>query len=202
MALDPTAPTSPDSTAPGYLTQVSTNALGDDELTDIFQGLAVGLTGLDPTLVRPRWQPQPPTQPPPTTNWCAIGVTKYSSVDYPQKVHLSPEPGQDQLYRSERLDVIATFYGPNSASNATLFRDGLYIDQNYQTLAGFGVKLRSADEIVHLPELVNSQYISRSDVPASFMRMIQRTYAVRNILGAVVTIVTNNGDGCTEIISQ
>jgi len=54
---------------------VTTSPLMDAALDAVFQALVVGITGLPGTLVRPRWQPVPPTQPSVTTNWAAIGVT-------------------------------------------------------------------------------------------------------------------------------
>jgi hypothetical protein len=218
------------STASGYITEVSSDSLGDDELGDLFQQLIVGLTGLDPTMVRPRWQPQPPTQPPVSTNWCAVGVINYDSTDYPEIIHNPAGDGVSDFYRQERIDVLASFYGPNSNNIAGAFRDGLYVGQNHDTLSASGVKLRAADAITNVPELVNSQYIPRSDIPCSFMRLVHRTYPIRTIgtvkgviitengitdgsgdvangivstgVAAVVQISADNGDSCVETISQ
>ena len=37
-------------------------------------------------------------------------------------------------HRYERIDVLATFYGPNSGSNAELLRDSLYLNWNARLL--------------------------------------------------------------------
>lgn len=186
----------------GYLVETSTDALNDDDLANLFQTMVVGLTGLTQTLVRPRWQPQPGTQPPVTTNWCAVGIISYDRTDYPQIIHNSDGDGSDTLYRLEQMNLLATFYGPNCVSLASILRDGLYVNQNNQILSLSGVKFRSADQIMYVPELVNTQFIPRADLPISFVRMVQRTYPVKNLLGVEVDCVTDNGDRRVEIITQ
>lgn len=189
----------------GYLLSTSLSP-EDDDLVDLFQGLVVGLTGLDPTLVRPRWQPQPPTQPAVTTNWCAIGVTKFEAIDYPQMV-LDPATNYTtvDMGRLERIDLIASFYGPNATSTAGSFRDGLYVAQNLYVLSQQGIKMRSADDMVYVPELINSQWIPRSDLHCSFMRMLGRVYPIEQILSASVQVTANTDQGdmtCTETIEE
>jgi hypothetical protein len=187
------------SAATGYLFQNPSSIPTEDQLTDILQTMVVALTGLDTTLVRPRWQPQPPTQPPPTTDWCAIGIMTYRSTDYPGFIQTV---SGGSAYRLEELEVLATFYGPNSDTHAANLRDGVYIDQNYRTLAAQGVKLREAGDILRMPEVINSQFISRSDLPLSFMRMISRDYPVETIASAQVSFVTDSGLSCTETIEE
>lgn len=166
-------------------------SLDDDALTDVLQALVVGLTGLDASLVRPRWQPQPPTQPDPMTNWCAIGITTYTGTDYPEVTY---ENETGTVHRLERLDVLASFYGPGANTKAKQLREGVYIWQNYALLARSGIKLRGADEITHMPELVNTQYVPRSDVPISFMRMAEHAVPVASILKVPLEINADNGD--------
>lgn len=186
----------------GYLVETSTDSLNDDALANLFQRMAVALTGLLPTLVRPRWQAQPATQPHVMTDWCAIGIISYDRMDYPQIIHNSAGDGSDTLYRSEQINLLASFYGPNCVSIASALRDGLYISQNNQTLSLVGVQFRSADQIMYTPELINSQFVPRADLPMSFVRMVQRTYPVQNLLGAEVDCFADNGDRCVEIITQ
>jgi hypothetical protein len=180
--------------------QPITDVAEDDDLSAIFQAAIVGITGLHPDLVRPLWQPQPPTQPEAEIDWCGIGVTVLTGVDYPEYHQIDETTGMQSRY--ERIDVRAMFYGPNSTRYAARFRDGLYIWDNYTVLALQGIKLRSADDITHVPELMNAQYIGRSDVPCSFMRMINRIYDVPTIGQASVSFITDDGLGCTTTISQ
>lgn len=179
----------------GYIVSPSI-PLDDDEIGNVLQGLVVGITGLNPTLVRPRWQPQPPTQPSVTTNWCAIGVTAYEKFDFPEKTHDCQNSfngvGSSTLHRYERVDTLATFYGPNANGIASSFRDGLYIQQNLETiLALSGMKLRGAEDITRMPELINSQYVNRSDIAISFVRFIERVYPIQNLLEANVETVVD-----------
>jgi hypothetical protein len=83
--------------------------LEDDDLDNAFQGLVVGITGLDQSLVRPRWQSNPPKQPEPTIDWCAIGVTSSQADTFAVVQHLFGDditaPAGDLLIRHETLDV-------------------------------------------------------------------------------------------------
>lgn len=179
----------------GYLLQNFTNNVADDALANAFQEMIVGVTGLDATLVRPSWQPQPPTQPSVMTDWCGVAVHLIESFDYPQMIF-------NKLYRNERIDLIISFYGPNSLALASALRDGIYVPQNYYGLSSQGIKLRSADNIVYFPELINSQYIPRADLPMNFYRMVQRTYPIECLVGAEVQITADNGDSVLVNISQ
>lgn len=172
----------------------------EDQLTNLLQGMTVGITGLDPTLVRPRWQPQPPTQPSADTDWCAIGILTYINYDFPEWTQDTNLSGT--LHRLEELEVVASFYGPNSSINASVLRDGMYVQQNYQTMAAQGIKLCHIGDITHVPELINRQYISRSDVQLNFMRMVERGYPVETLVAAEVTFVTDNGLSCIETIKE
>ncbi len=175
------------SAAPGYLQQIDTNVKGNVALTNLLQMAVIGITGLDPTLVRPRWQPQPPTQPPVTTDWCAIGIETFDLYDYPQIIHDGVNQ-VDNLYRLVRINLLTSFYGPNASALASALRDGFYISQNFGTLAQYGVRFRSAENIIYISELINSQYVPRVDLFLNFTHMIQRTYAIENLVGAEVDL--------------
>jgi len=101
-----------------------TAAAEDDALSAVFQeAIAPGITGLHPDLVRPLWQPQAPTQPEASVDWCGVGITTYTPVDYPQYHQLDINDGLQS--RLERIDVHTMFFGPDSTGNASRFRDGL-----------------------------------------------------------------------------
>jgi len=185
----------------GYVLASGSPPPNDDALAGILQAMIAGVTGLAGNLIRPRWQPQPPTQPSVTTTWCAIGITGYTPYDYP--IWTQDDDTSGSLHRYERVDALATFYGPQSAWYAALLRDGIYIPQNHETLSAQGLKLRSVDETTHLGELINSQYVSRSDIPMSFVRFIDRTYdSIPAIAQVSVSFITDTGLHCTITASQ
>ncbi|OVE94454.1 phage neck terminator protein [Allorhizobium ampelinum] len=173
----------------GYLAPTSTQPADDDGLEDIIQAIVVGITGLDGTLVRPRWQPNPPKQPAQNANWCAIGVTRQQPDSYGAIVHSGSGDGSDTLQRHEYLDVLASFYGPQGQAYAGLFRDGLFIAQNREAMRANGLALYEANEIIAAPTLVNTVWNRRYDLSFRLRRQIDRTYDVLNILSA---------DGITE----
>lgn len=184
----------------GYIQPSGNLPPNDDALSGVLQAAIVGMTGLDPTLVRPRWQPQPPTQPSPSTVWCAFGITEFTPYDYPQWSQDADDTGTQHRY--ERFDAMATFYGPQSAWYAARLRDALYFHQNHATLSEQGIKLRSAEGPTHLGELINSQYISRSDLSLSFVRFVEPVYANPAIAQVSVSFITDTGLFCTITASQ
>jgi hypothetical protein len=100
--------------------------------------MLAGLTGLRGDLIRPRWQPLPPNQPPAGTNWAAVGVMERMPLDYTfEKFVTDPSSDSDTftLQRQERLEVMASFYGPSAGGYAQIVRDGIYLSQNREALA-------------------------------------------------------------------
>lgn len=175
----------------GFLTPVAPLPTEDDELTDAMQATVVGVTGLPPTMVRPRWQPKQPTQPPPDVDWAAIGLVTTNSVDYPYFITRDQPDGSvsTQMRRNTLTDWIASFYGPNEGYYAGLFRDGMYVPQNLEYLASFGLKMYEVSEALKTPELTNNQYIGRSDVKFRMARQVNRQYNILSILSYTPFIV-------------
>lgn len=82
----------------GYLQPIASppnqENLQDDVLTDLFQEVVVKVTNMDPTLVRPRWQPSPPAQPDVSVSWAAIGIAETRPDVFPSITHLAQTYGQ------------------------------------------------------------------------------------------------------------
>jgi hypothetical protein len=174
----------------GYLTPTSIPVPEDDALDDTLQEVFVGLTGLDPSLVRPRWQPVDRKMPNVDVDWCAFGVTE----DEPdadavvQHVQAGTERGADKLQRTEVMRVMATFYGPNAKGYAKIARDGLYIPQNRSQLEIALLAVITTGTIRAVPEQINNQWVRRYDLPLVFRRTVQRTYAIESLESADVTL--------------
>jgi hypothetical protein len=61
----------------------------DTDLANFLQKLFAGMTGIASDLIRPRWQPEPPNQPPQGTNWMAFGIQLVKSDTYAAIWHKS-----------------------------------------------------------------------------------------------------------------
>src|SRR5450830_286484 len=99
-----------DSSTGGYLAPGGATPVDDAALDAVLQGFVAGVTGLPGSLVRPRWQPTVPKQPPLDANWCAIGVTDTDPDAVPTILHNGAGNGVDNLYRNEVITVLASFY--------------------------------------------------------------------------------------------
>lgn len=85
------------------------------------------------------------------------------------------------------------FLWPRRFRMATRFRDGMFVDQNADTLRRIsGLSLVSADEIRNLPELINNQWVRRYDLAVTLSRKNTRTYNVKSVVDPNVTIVTGD----------
>lgn len=168
----------------GYLQPTSTGPAQDAELEDQIQAAIVGITGLAGSLVRPRWQQNPPKQPAINVNWCAFGITRQRSDNFNAVRHISAGDGSDQSITHETIELLVSFYGPAGQANAAAFKDGLQIPQNMEVLQSQGMAFYEARDTIAAPELISAQWMRRFDVPFTLRRQITRTYPVLNLLGA------------------
>lgn len=157
------------------------------------------VTGINKELVRKRWLSMPGTQPSLSVNWCAIGVNSIKTHGSPyfkgRKGDISdPLTGDIESESHQTLNCLASFYGPNAAENADLFRMGLQIPQNNAYLQSQGLTIQSVvDEVQHLPDFQLEQWVDRYDVSFNVGRKVSRKYGVRTIASADVEIITERG---------
>lgn len=169
----------------GFLAPVGPHQPEGDAFEDDIQAVLVGIVGLPPDLVRPRWQPNPPPQPPVTTDWAAVGITEVNSDSFPAVIHSGAGDGSSTLQRHETVDLLVSFYGPNGRALAARLRDGLAIAQNREALFLMNMGVREiGKKIVTAAGLVNEQWVPRYDLTVSLRRRIDRTYSVLNLLSA------------------
>lgn len=179
-----------------FVLPTGTQPASGDALEDLLQATMVGVTGLDPTLVRPRWQPEPPNMPGFDKNWCAFGITNKRSDTYAYMKMLA-DGLTCQLERDQWLTTTASFYGPQADAYMELFKDGIQIPWNREALFAQGIKLIEVRDGTRLPALMKEKWVNRYDVQAVFARRINRTYAVTSILSASVGI--NNEYYTTQV---
>jgi len=156
---------------------------------DFLQQVFVGISGLDPTLVRPRWQPEPPNVPDKGVDWLAIGITDWDPDTYAFVRHLGAmSDGADWLQRHETVNILASFYGPNASRNCGVLRDGFQIAQNREVLQANGIGLQETGTARLVPTLLKETWRYRVDMPIVLRRMILREYEVLNILTSGITV--------------
>ena len=169
-------------------------------LNHFLQGWFVGVSGVAPQFVRPRWQPEPDNIPDAGNYWAAFGVTRRPNDDYVSIVHMPQADngeGADIMIRNETLAILVSFYdlGVNGQADffASQFKDGLQIPQNRELLDRNGYAFVEASEPVVVPTLFKERWLYRVDVAVTMRRQIQRQYAIRNLVIATGTIVTDTG---------
>lgn len=167
----------------------------DDPLEDLLQRAITGITGLDPTLVRPRWQVEPANQPDFDSDWVAFGITATYGDQFSYQIHdptANAGLGGDNLERDEFLRVLLSFYGPHGSALMGRFRDGLQVDRNRDELYASGVKLIEVMESINLPALLKERWVRRIDLPVLFGRRIRRAYGIPSVVGGQVSILDEN----------
>jgi len=183
----------------GYLIPSTTNAIEDEALRVFFQKMVSGITGIDGTMVRPRWQPEPPSMPSFGTNWAAIGVTKRTRDVNAYIKHVSKSDmngnniGSDFVHRTEVLDVLCSFYGPNCEGNSELLAMGLEVDQNREAMQLAGYGLVCVEDAIMMADLQNDRWLTRIDLPFQMRRAQLYQYPVLDVIAAQGTIVEDSG---------
>lgn len=180
----------PDSSTGGYLAPATSPApLEGQALNRFLQQVWVGITGLNGTLVRPRWQPEPPAIPAFGTNWMAFGIMRRPGDTFASVIHNAD--GSDTVYRQEILHVLCTFYGPDADNYASLLREGLSVAQNREVLQLNSFGLIEVGEPVPVPDLIKERWTYRVDMNVVLRRSITRTYAILDVLSADGTVDTD-----------
>jgi len=201
MALDATSFQIPgDSTQGGAIRPLPLGPapFEGQSLNQFLQAWLVGITGIDPTLIRPRWQPEPANIPDAGQYWAAFGITARKNDAYVQIIHdpaADDGQGADIMIRHETLETLTSFYdlGVNGQADyyASLLKDGLQIRQNQELLDLNGFALIEAGELIVAPVLFKERWQYRVDLAIKLRREIRRLYPIRSVASLSQTITTN-----------
>ena len=166
----------------GYLSpELSSTSIMDVGLINIIHNWLSGVSGLPLVLVRPRWQPEPPTLPGATITWMAFGIDHLPSDTFPSVTHYGEEGGYSIVGRQEHIQVSVTTYGPEAQEKMGLLRDGMVISQNRDYLQAQGLEVLNSGTIVFLPELVKNIWLYRTDMRVVLCRRISNRYPILNM---------------------
>lgn len=174
----------------GYLSPTTLSPAYDLSLDVQVQNFVVGITGLDGTLVRPRWQPRPPAQPERNVDWCAVGIVSIDSEYGHHTQHHPDGEGYDETEAYETLELLASFYGPSCSRLAAILRDGLWIAQNREAMRAQGLAFLEVRRITRIGEDIGGEWRQRADIPIHLRRNVSRQYPILNLLQAQVAIET------------
>jgi hypothetical protein len=163
-----------DSSTAGYLSPSAAPPY-DDALADILHDAIAGITGLPDSLVRPRWQPEPPPRPAFDVDWVAFGVSVEPADTFAWQGTVGPDY---EVQRDELVRVLHSFYGPNCESFERRLRDGLALSQNRDGLKANNINLIEVQDPVKLPRLLQEKWVQRVDVTIVYRRRTSRKYAV------------------------
>lgn len=178
-----------DSSTGGYLDPAVSPAPLEGQTFDRFiQQVVAAVTGLDGTLVRPRWQHEPPNLPPLGTDWCAVGPMGFDADQYASVNHTDDG---DIILRQERVELLLSFYGTDGAANAARWRDGLSVAQNREVLVVNMMQVQQLGPIRRVPALIAERWQDRYDIDTVIVRAVLRVYPVLNLLSASGTILTD-----------
>lgn len=173
----------PNSSTGGYLIETET----DLNIEYFFHDLIFGITEIDRTLIRARWQMIAPTIPPSSTNWCAFSV---SSLDDDDTAYIKGGEISANLIRHERYSLMCSFYGIDARLNLRKMRDGLEVGQNREVLYSNGFGYITCTTSTRAPELINDVWHDRYDIVFEFAREVIKSYNILNITTANVDIST------------
>lgn len=177
-----------DTTAAGFLTPVS-DPQHDQQLDDALHSTIQGVVGRVPaTLVRPRWQPEPPNRPNSTTDWIAFGVVRSEPDVFAYEGHEVIANGDGSadstiVERDELVYVLVSFFGPNAAANDARLRAGLDLAQNRNIMRNLNIGFVEYQAPVRVPALLKETWVPRVDATLVLRRRSVHRYQVRSLVG-------------------
>lgn len=192
MSTNPVPPIAPNSTQPGFLQPTNLyGGLEDRDLARFIQQMVAGITGLDPTLVRPEWQPEPPDEPDFNVTWCAVRKERRDPETFAWEGNVMSDNNtvDHVVIRHELLPLRASFQGPAAEATCERLSMGFQLAQNreYLTRAGYG--LVETEQIIIIPVFRNERWLYVADMPFTLRRRQQYGYPVEAVNASEVELV-------------
>lgn len=180
----------PNTSATGGFLQplISPTVLDDEALQNVLHDWIAGITGLDNSLVRPRWQPEPGNIPDFNITWCAFGIISRENNTFSFEQHHPDGDGYDETRRHQLLHCLASFYGPNADHSLMLFQEGMLIEQNRDLLVTNEMNVVQCEQPQTAPEFIKERWLYRVDLPFTLRRRILLRYPILNLLSSEVDI--------------
>jgi len=172
-------------TATGGYLQPTNRAYGDMLLHPVHDVIA-GCTGIGESLIRPRWQREPPQRPRHDTNWVAFGVQTINQDAWAAE-------GDGFSARHEQIEFLCSFYGPDAMDNVARFTTTAQLSANLELAEYYGLYYGSCSQITPAPVLLNEQYYNRYDVTVEYRRRVELRYDVLTVSSTAVDLHNDVG---------
>lgn len=182
----------------GYLVQTEAPLPDNRTLSQFIQQVIVGMTGINGTKVREKFQKNMPEQEAaPEDIWCAFFVTE-TNADA-NSYHVTDADGEgSKMQRHLELVVDCSFYGEGSKAFAEKLRDGFQISQNREVLRSGNMGFKEVSTIRSVPEKHGQVWFKRYDMSVVLRRQINKTFAVLSFNSAGGTIKAEKDNQETE----
>ena len=95
------------------------------------------------------------------------------------------------MIRLQEIEILLSWYGPNSGNLAEVFRDGLQIGQNRDLLNAGNFGIVDIGEARRAPELFKQKFLTKYDQTLMLRRRTERVYPILTLLGYGVTLNTD-----------
>lgn len=163
---------------------------GGVTFTQFLQSVFAGISGIDPTLVRPKWQPNAPKRPSNDQNWLALAVVG-DEADANAWVGSVLDGHGNTINTTQRfveLEIQCSFYGPQSKEYMDLTRDGFQVPQNRFVMEAGGLGFFKTDKGHRVPDLLNEVWVDRWEMTYFIRQEILRSYPILTFASASGTI--------------
>lgn len=171
--------------------------LSGKPLLVFLQNWIAPLSGLDGTLVRPRYQTEPSNIPDAGEAWMAFGFVGDEEADTFPYVTQSPDGLTTTLQRNEQMTLLCSFYDTGVSGLADglsrLLRDNLAIAQNREPLLSQGFLLAYVGPRAPAPRTLSTRWLYRVDLPVVVRCEFRRKYEVLSVLSMNGTVHTDTG---------
>ena len=182
-----------DSRKPGILAPFPDKAV---DIAAIHDAL-VSVSGIDGSLVRARWQLNPPPMPDSSTNWIAFSFNSLSVGGIPEIDHSDsdisdPEAANSTARIRQEMTVRVSCFGADGLNVAESIRAGLSMPFNNVALQSAGMTMLYVDpQLVRSPDIVNGRWVDKWDVSFKIGRMANRKFNVRSIASADFSVIND-----------
>lgn len=176
----------PNSTATGGALQVTSESFN---IYHLMHDFIAGLTGIDNTLVRPMYQPNPPTIPSFNTNWIAYNIVSRDADGH--TYHSLNSSDVFNMQQQKVLDLTISMYGSNALQNITNFRASIELSQNWDTLRSYNISFQQCGKAIRTPELYNMRWLDKYTITITLNQLAITNASIMSIINATpVEILT------------